>query len=156
MKYLFNSVLVLLIFLFACDNNEEGEEAGVESDKIAIFEVTGMVCKMGCGGEIRKALYETKKVDYVDVNFEEDAPSNKIEVHYSSQAISIDDIKNLISAINEGQFTAEFLEEKIKSKESACTHQLDQTDTEQKSIYKTDNSSFKLPNITELLNSLIY
>lgn len=156
MKYILNSVLVLLLVVFACENDKEQEEETLESDKIATFEVTGMVCKMGCGGEIRKALYDTKKVDYVDVNFEDEAPSNKIEVHYSSQGFTIDEIIEIISAINDGQFTAEFVNEKVKDKVSANNQQLSQPETEKKSVYKAENSNFKLPNITEILNSLIY
>jgi len=66
--------------------------------------VEGMVCKMGCGGAIRKELLNGGGVARVEVDFQEDQKSQIIVAHFDSTKIDTDAIKSRIKATNDGQF----------------------------------------------------
>lgn len=66
--------------------------------------VEGMVCKMGCGGAIRKELLNGGGVARVEVDFKEDQKSQIIIAHFDSIKIDTDAIKSRIEATNNGQF----------------------------------------------------
>jgi copper chaperone CopZ len=66
--------------------------------------VEGMVCKMGCGGAIRKELLNGDGVARVEVDFQEDRKSQLIVAHFDSTKIDTDAIKSRIEATNDGQF----------------------------------------------------
>lgn len=77
----------------------------VEATHIAQIEVTGMTCEMGCGGDIRKALRNTGGVAKVEFDFENDREVNVAWVHFDKLTIQPDELSNVISALNKGQFT---------------------------------------------------
>jgi hypothetical protein len=64
-----------------------------------------MVCKMGCGGAIRKDLIHAGGVERVQVDFVEEAKSQAITVHYDSTLTDIVRLKKRIEQTNDGQFT---------------------------------------------------
>lgn len=69
------------------------------------FQVSGMVCKMGCGGAIKKELVSTGAVEFVDVSFEEDQPSQTIVVYYDSKKTDPVKLTERIELINDGDFS---------------------------------------------------
>ncbi len=69
------------------------------------FQVSGMVCKMGCGGAIKKELAATGAVEYVDVSFEEDLPAQAIVVYYDAKKTDPVKLTERIEAINDGDFS---------------------------------------------------
>jgi copper chaperone CopZ len=77
----------------------------VKSNTKITFEVAGMVCKMGCGGAIRKTLINAGGVERVHVDFVEEAKSQAITVHYDSTLTNIPQLKKRIGQTNDGQFT---------------------------------------------------
>jgi hypothetical protein len=77
----------------------------VKSNTKITFEVAGMVCKMGCGGAIRKTLMHAGGVQRVHVVFVEEAESQAITVHYDSTLTNIPQLKKRIEQTNDGQFT---------------------------------------------------
>jgi copper chaperone CopZ len=77
----------------------------VKSNTKITFEVAGMVCKMGCGGAIRKDLMHAGGVERVQVDFVEEAKSQAITVHYDSTLTDITQLKKRIEQTNDGQFT---------------------------------------------------
>ena len=70
----------------------------------AAFTVEGMVCKMGCGGAIRKDLMHSGSVAKVNIDFKEDATSQLIVAEFDSTKIDMAQMKSLIERTNEGQF----------------------------------------------------
>ena len=55
------------------DSSKKGEQVpDVTADRMLVVELEGMVCKMGCGGEIRKELYATNGVENVSFDFDEE------------------------------------------------------------------------------------
>jgi copper chaperone CopZ len=77
----------------------------VKSNTKITFEVEGMVCKMGCGGAIRKTLMHAGGVERVHVDFIEEAKSQAITVHYDSTLTNVSQLKKRIEQTNDGQFT---------------------------------------------------
>jgi copper chaperone CopZ len=77
----------------------------VKSNTKITFEVAGMVCKMGCGGAIRKTLLHAGGVERVHVDFIEEAKSQAITVHYDSTLTNVSQLKKRIEQTNDGQFT---------------------------------------------------
>ena len=69
------------------------------------FGVQGMVCKMGCGGSIRKALKETCAVERVDVNYIDSLQEQTIKVYYNREQIAPRQMRAILAEINDKQFT---------------------------------------------------
>ena len=67
--------------------------------------VKGMVCQMGCGGSIRKALKETCAVERVEVNYIDSLEEQVIKVHYDRQQIAPKQMLQVLSELNDRQFT---------------------------------------------------
>ena len=64
-----------------------------------------MVCQMGCGGSIRKALKETCAVERVEVNYIDSLEEQVIKVHYNSDQIAPQQMLRVLAGLNDRQFT---------------------------------------------------
>lgn len=73
------------------------------------FGIQGMVCKMGCGGSIRKALRETCAVERVDVNYIDSLSEQTIKVYYKRELIAPAQMRAILAEINDKQFTVRTL-----------------------------------------------
>jgi copper chaperone CopZ len=110
MKYIFSILLALL--LWSCESptvkNSTDQNANVCTKVIANTSldlgVKGMVCKMGCGGSIRKALKETCAVDQVDVSYIDTLQEQTITVYYDRNKIAPGQMISVLNTINEKQF----------------------------------------------------
>jgi copper chaperone CopZ len=107
-------VSVVALVLSSCDQTKSStqvlavkqeQKSIVKSNAKITFDVEGMVCKMGCGGAIRKNLLHTGGVERVEVDFVEEAKSQAITVHYDSTLTDIVQLKKRIEQTNDGQFT---------------------------------------------------
>ena len=107
-------VALVAIVLSACDQTtsskqvlavKQEQKSIVKSNAKITFDVEGMVCKMGCGGAIRKNLLHAGGVERVQVDFVEEAKSQAITVHYDSTLTDIAQLKKRIEQTNDGQFT---------------------------------------------------
>lgn len=107
--------IVLTSLLFACGQPEkqvevakkvEKQEATVKVNvnKTISLNIEGMVCEMGCGSSIRKALKDTKAVDRCSFDFKDERKVNVATIAFDSTAISQDKIVSIISTINDKQF----------------------------------------------------
>jgi copper chaperone CopZ len=63
-----------------------------------------MVCEMGCGSSIRKALKDTKAVDRCSIDFKDERKVNVATISFDSTAITKDKIVTIISTLNDKQF----------------------------------------------------
>lgn len=145
--------LVASLFVSCSDNSSPADVS-----RVASFEIEGMVCEMGCGASLRKGLYTTDAVDEVEVDYEEERNRNVINVYYSSDKTNTDDMLKVIEELNEGQFKAKLIEDKAVSENKSKKSQ-ETTSTSSGSDVEgieASTKSFSLPNLTELLNSLIY
>jgi copper chaperone CopZ len=107
-------VSLVALVLSACNQTNSSKQVlpvkkkeipTVKSNTKITFEVEGMVCKMGCGGAIRKELIHAGGVERVQVDFVEEAKSQAITVHYDSTLTDIIQLKKRIEQTNDGQFT---------------------------------------------------
>ncbi len=154
MKLFYTLSIISLFVLVSCSENEVKEP---KSDVIADFAVSGMTCKMGCGGSIRKGLLETGFVTQVDVDFDENNAENTISVHFDSNLIDEKQLLEVIESLNDGQFSAKFLTMKeISNAQQAHLNQEDQQRKNSSTIVEAKSVSFSIPNLTRLLNGLIY
>ncbi len=69
------------------------------------LEISGMSCEKGCGGTIRKALKQTGGVDRVSYDFVEGREIQMAKINLDSNMVNLEKIKNIISELNENQFT---------------------------------------------------
>lgn len=112
----FSFSLIFLVLLTQCQQNSKQNtvqqkpksQTKQSSKPVAnasmAFQVEGMVCKMGCGGAIRKELLESGAVTRVDVAFVEEAKSQEIVAYYDSTKIQVEELKKILESTNEGQF----------------------------------------------------
>ena len=106
-------VALVAIVLSACDQTKSSkkvlavkqeQKSIVKSNAKITFDVEGMVCKMGCGGSIRKSLMHSGAVARVEINFIEEAKTQEVIVHYDSTKMNASQLKALIEKTNDGQF----------------------------------------------------
>lgn len=129
----------------------------VNANRVLTMEVTGMSCEMACGGSIREGLIETKAVARVQFeNFDMEQTTNSAKVYFDDSKISADKIVEIVTQLNNKQFTVgetsldEFTEITSCVKESSsCSRTISQP------LVEVESSSFQLPNLVDLLRSVI-
>ena len=116
MKSLFISLLSISI-LASCTSKDEkvflrkeshsssNSTNTVKPNSILTMKIDGMTCMMGCGASIRKELYATKAVKNVDFDFEEGRETNTAKIEFDDSKISQKEMVEIISKMNENQFT---------------------------------------------------
>ena len=111
-------LLFSLLFLAACNNatiekktSKIAPATSNNANKKLALSVQGMVCKMGCGGSIRKELLATNAVEKVEVDFVEDKESQLITVYYNNSRSSKEKLLKVINEMNDKQFTAQTISE---------------------------------------------
>jgi copper chaperone CopZ len=82
----------------------EANKEKVIPNSSSVLAIEGMVCKMGCGASIRKALNDVGGVAKCDIDFKEERKVNLLKINYDSTYISEQKIVQLISTMNDGQF----------------------------------------------------
>lgn len=106
-------VSLVTLVLSACDQTKTSKQVlavkkeqklVVKSNAKITFDVEGMVCKMACGGSIRKSLIQSGSVERVEINFDKKAISQEVIIYYDSTKMSPIALKNIIENTNDGQF----------------------------------------------------
>lgn len=114
MKHALSFPIVLASFLVACSTPVKDVKTAAKQNQICkssqantsqAFGVKGMVCQMGCGGSIRKALKETCAVERVEVNYIDSLEEQQIKVYYDRQKIAPKQMLGILSELNDKQFT---------------------------------------------------
>lgn len=110
MKYVLPIILTLL--MWSCES-PRAKKTTDQNAKICTkvlantsinLGVKGMVCKMGCGGSIRKALKETCAVHQVDVSYIDTLEEQSITVYYDRNKIAPEQMISVLNKINDKQF----------------------------------------------------
>lgn len=141
--------------------NTAAQEEAVSPDKVVpnrilSLEIEGMVCKMGCGGSIRKELKATGAVADCEFDFEEDREVNTAKIAFNKEKISADEIVKIISEMNEKQFsvgktsTSEIDVREVKLEETTSSSASQET-----AKIKVSETSFKMPDLLKLFSRLI-
>lgn len=158
-------ILVTGVIFSACSDEkvvEQSENAAeniiveVHPNQILTMEIDGMVCKMGCGGSIRKGLKETNGVASVDFDFEEERKTNIAKITYDKSIVSSEELIKIVSKLNDGQFlvgTVSFEDytAPAKSTKTSATNK----HNEEKTNVEVSESFVKLPNLLDLFSGLL-
>lgn len=81
----------------------------VKANTVQEMGVKGMVCQMGCGGSIRKSLKETCAVERVEVNYIDTLDEQIIKVFYDRKQIGPKQMVQLLTELNDKQFSVRTL-----------------------------------------------
>jgi sorbitol-specific phosphotransferase system component IIBC len=142
--------ITLLTLLNACSEDTS------TPDTISEFNVTGMTCVHGCGGSIRKGLYEKEMATQVDIEFNEETGLGNIAVYHNKNGVSSDQIKELIEQLNDGQFEVEFVGSKDYTASEEPINSNGSSSSNEDATVEAQERLITFPNITDLLNSLIH
>ena len=103
---------VLIFFINGCSSDvkkteEPKEEVAVlvEPNRILSLEIEGMVCKMGCGGAIRKGLTALDGVNRVTIDYDEERDEQFVTVQFDADIQDEEAIYAELETVNKGQFT---------------------------------------------------
>lgn len=132
-------------------NSQETVHNMVTPNQVLTVEIDGMVCVMGCGGSIRKELYELGGVSEVDFDFEEERETNIARVSFDTNVVDVDKIVEVLSHMNDGQFTVGKIS--TESIDSISSHSTQNEDEE--SIVSVSTTSIRTPNLLDLLSEII-
>lgn len=162
MKYIFY-ISFLFAFITSCsdekplvkveDSKTEAEISVIPNKKMTI-KIDGMVCKMGCGGSIRKELKAQGGISSVEFDFEEERTTNEATIYFDDTKISKKEIIEIVSSLNDKQFTVGATQTENYSEISSSEKS---TDINQKREVKIDAGSeaIGIPNLIELFQSII-
>lgn len=109
-------LLGILIIVSSCQNNatqnaseNKGQTATVErkseTNYQCVAKVKGMVCKMGCGGAIRKGLTALDGVNRVIIDYDEERDEQFVTVQFDADIQDEEAIYAELETVNKGQFT---------------------------------------------------
>lgn len=142
------------LILFSCSSNSVQQKkvnkitkAKVVANEIFVAEVEGMVCKMGCGGAIRKEMLQTNAVSRVEIDYQEGAKKQTIKVHFDNKLISQKQLIKRIEKINKNQFKVF----PIGSSEIVSSS----SGSPSKSTVNMSETTIELPNLIGILSSFI-
>jgi len=131
---------------------EQAEEEVVIPNRLLTMDIDGMVCKMGCGGTIRAELYSIGGVSNVDFDFEDDRATNVASISFDTELISVDEMVDAISAINDGQFKVG------ETKSEVIAEPTENSTTEpsasESSTVDVSTSRVEMPNLLDLFSGL--
>lgn len=157
-------VSVIALSVVACSTNEatsnESEAAQEEvakadpiADKVMTMEVNGMMCKMNCGGSIRKALKGTGGVTRVEFDFEDGRETNVAKISFDSKLVNEQQMMEAVTSLYDGQYTigntavSDITEEvKVDENETASD--------DEESVVEAATSFIELPNLIDLFKGI--
>ena len=137
--------LFLSIFLMSC-------EAPVETASLNIG-VEGMSCSHSCAPYIQKKLLKTVGVLNAEVTFE----NKEAKVVFDKNKVSKEEIVKTIQTIADGQYKVTSVEEEKQNDIESTEPTGDESSLNEFDISNSEvsSSSYQLPNIFSLLNSLL-
>ena len=137
--------LFLSIFLMSC-------EAPVETASLNIG-VEGMSCSHSCAPYIQKKLLKTVGVLNAEVTFE----NKEAKVVFDKNKVSKEEIIKTIQTIADGQYKVTSVEEEKQNDIESTEPTGDESSLNEFDISNSEvsSSSYQLPNIFSLLNSLL-
>lgn len=164
--FVYSSVLVLA----ACSSETKTKEPSIKknidkvissekvvSNKEMEVEVEGMMCMMGCGSSIRKALKETGGVESCSFNdFDDEKDWNKVVIRFDSEKISADKIISIVEEINEKQFTTRNSKTiSIDQASSLPSEEKKASNSKEEKTVTMETNSFELPNLLKIFRSML-
>ncbi len=153
---------VALVFTACSDENKVAESSttevnveqkiAVNANRVLTMEVEGMVCKMGCGGSIRKGLNATDGVAEVKFDFEEDRAIDVATISFDKNIVTVDEMIKIVSEMNDGQFRVG----EISSKDlhEVLTNENSEMTSAEEPMIEVSSSRVEIPNLLDLFSSI--
>ena len=163
MKFVLFSIGMIALVTSCAETSVEQAKTETEEvqkivvpNKVLTVEIDGMVCQMGCGSAIRKALLETGGVSSCEFDFEEDRKTNISKISFDKNAVSADKLVKIISELNKGQFTTGQVKT-VTLSDVAGHDEIKTSDVkpEKSTVNVSSSSGIQLPNFLEMLSSLL-
>ncbi|MFN5149438.1 MAG: heavy-metal-associated domain-containing protein [Flavobacteriia bacterium] len=163
-----NSLIIcsILLLFFSCSSEpnvihlrtEKGKKetkVPVAANRVLTMEIEGMTCEMGCGGSIRKELKATGGVDRVEfVDFKDGAKVQTARISFDTNKISVDQMVDIVTNMNDKQFkVGNTSSETIETQTATATNSGPDESEEEK--VKISETSFQIPNLLDILSSII-
>jgi copper chaperone CopZ len=162
MKNWFTFTSVILLFLASCssevakseDDSTAKTSKKLNATQVAKVDISGMVCVMGCGSEIRKNLKATNAVASCDFDFEDGREINTASILFDPSKISESKIKSIIENLNEHQFTVVHSSSQ-KAEQGNGSVESSSKDGKEYAPVSMSEKSWKFPNVLDLLSSIV-
>lgn len=167
-KFLFTGVIAAVVVSCSTATNEVSQQEGdptetiQEEELIAVTpnrkmttEIDGMTCVMGCGGSIRKELLKTGAVSRCSFDFKGIDETSSAMIEFDKDKISADEIAEILSTINDGQFTLGEMSTETMAVEVDDSEVTEETSTSKKdvsAINVSTSSGIQLPNFIDLIS----
>ena len=163
-KFLYLPILALTLFACTCDDTCDTEAeaeatAQVEvtatavADKMMTMEVSGMMCKMNCGGSIKKALKSTTGVTDVEIDFEDGREINVAKVSFDSKLVNEQQMMEAVTSLYDNQYSVSNTSVSNLSQEISIDEE-DVNSDEETSVVEAATSFIELPNLMDLFRGL--
>jgi len=163
-KFLYLPILALTLFACTCDDTCDPEAeaeatAQVEvtatavADKMMTMEVSGMMCKMNCGGSIKKALKSTTGVTDVEIDFEDGREINLAKVSFDSKLVNEQQMMEAVTSLYDNQYSVSNTSVSNLSQEISIDEE-DVNSDEETSVVEAATSFIELPNLMDLFRGL--
>lgn len=163
-KFLYLPILALTLFACTCDDTCDPEAeaeatAQVEvtatavADKMMTMEVSGMMCKMNCGGSIKKALKSTTGVTDVEIDFEDGREINLAKVSFDSKLVYEQQMMEAVTSLYDNQYSVGNTSVSNLSQEISIDEE-DVTSDDETSVVEAATSFIELPNLMDLFRGL--
>lgn len=163
-KFLYLPILALTLFACTCDDTCDTEAeaeataqaevtATAVADKMMTMEVSGMMCKMNCGGSIKKALKSTAGVTDVEIDFEDGREINVAKVSYDSKLVNEQQMMEAVTSLYDNQYSVGNTSVSNLSQEISIDEE-DVTSDEETSVVEAATSFIELPNLMDLFRGL--
>ena len=162
LSILFSGVLILSacssepkeVLLRTEKGSTDEKKVPVHATAVLTMEVEGMTCEMGCGGSIRKELKATGGVERVKFDFVEGAEKQKTYVYFDEAKVSEKDLKEIITTMNEKQFTISSSSKENVDKTTE-TSESKSNSSDEAPVVNLDEDNFQLPNLVGILKDLV-
>ena len=159
-KFLYLPILAITLFACTCDDTCDTEAeaeataqaevtATAVADKMMTMEVSGMMCKMNCGGSIKKALKSTAGVTDVEIDFEDGREINVAKVSYDSKLVNEQQMMEAVTSLYDNQYSVGNTSDSNLSQEISIDEE-DVTSDEETSVVEAATSFIELPNLMDL------
>ncbi len=161
-------IFIGLVLLASCTSDKnhvilkEGTKtvsncSNIDADRLLNMEILGMTCVKGCGASIKKELFATDAVCSVDFEVEEGKKFNTAKIAFDKNKITVDELVQIVSSINNKQFKigkTSSEDYSCPSTETSCTSDTEcpsRCEKEQSKIETTD-AKIEIPNFLSLLS----
>ena len=163
-KFLYLPVLAITLFACTCDDTCDTEAeaeataqaevtATAVADKMMTMEVSGMMCKMNCGGSIKKALKSTTGVTDVEIDFEDGREINLAKVSFDSKLVNEQQMMEAVTSLYDNQYSVSNTSVSNLSQEISIDEE-DVNSDEETSVVEAATSFIELPNLMDLFRGL--